>query len=244
MDFIGTKKLRRRFLVNYKTCKILNEKFKLDEKYNVLLNTTKKVEVTDGLEKGYIYAAMYFYDEVDKEIKKLEKIVRKEFDMIILESPNMDVAIMLLELSRRVKAAIGDDSLDALIKEILSEHSKHIALALEKRESEKLETIKESILVETIDNLYQTIINKPDIDKDGFKNVALTQSYTDKLTERQKKLIAPAIKMVGFLNSVKIDSLDIRNFTASFKMFAMTSPFAAKEEAIKASLKKLMGANA
>ena len=51
--------------MNYKTCKILNDNFKLDEKYNVFLNVKKKIEITDGLEKGYIYAAMYFYDEVE-----------------------------------------------------------------------------------------------------------------------------------------------------------------------------------
>jgi hypothetical protein len=230
--------------MNYKTCKVLNDKFKLDEKYNVLLNTEKKkIEVTDGLEKGYIYAAMYFYDEVDKEIKKLEKIVRQQLDMIILESPDMDVAIMLLELSRRVKASIGDDSLDALIKEVLGEYHKHIALALDPKEAEKLTLIKESILAETIDNLYQTIINKPETEKDGFKRVALTQAYKDKMTERQKKLISPAIKMVGFLNGIKIDSLDFKDFNVSFKVFAMAQPFTEKEEAIKISLKKLMGDN-
>jgi len=227
--------------MNYKTCKILNDKFKLDDKYNVFLNTAKKVEVTDGLEKGYIYAAMFFYDEVAKEIAKLEKIVRQELDMISLESPDMDVAIMLLELSRRVRAAIGDDSLEALIKEVLGENRKHIALALEPKEAEKLDTIKESILAETISNLYQTLIHKPETERDGFKRVALTQSYADKLTERQKKLIIPAIKMVGFLNDIKVDSLDIKDFNATFKVFAVSTPFSAKEEGIKASLKTLMG---
>jgi len=229
--------------MNYKTCKILNDKFKLDDKYNVFLNTSKKVEVTDGLEKGYIYAAMFFYDEVEKEIQKLEKIVRKELDMIVLETPDMDVGIMLLELSRRVKTAIGDDSLEGLIKEVLGAHRKHIALALEPKEAEKLDTIRESILAETIDSLFQTIINKPETDGDGSKRVALTQSYADKLTERQKKLIAPAIKMVGFLNDVKVDSLDIKDFNVTFKLFAVAQPFSAKEEAIKKSLKKLIGDN-
>ena len=230
--------------MTYKTCKILNDRFKLDEKYNVFLNASKKVEITDGLEKGYIYAAMYFYDEVDKEIKKLEKIVRKELEMLMFESPNMDVAIKLLELSRRVKASIGDDSLDALIKEVLGEETKHIALALEPKEAEKLDTIKESILAETIDNLFQTLLNKPDTESDGFKRVALTQAYSDKLTERQKKLMAPAVKMIGFLNDIKVDSLEIKDFVVSFKVFALASPFAAKEEGLKKNLKRLMGDNA
>ena len=229
--------------MNYKTCKVLSDKFVLDEKYNVFLKSEKKIEVTDGLEKGYIYAAMFFYDEVEKEIHKLGKIVRKELDLLVLESPEMDPAIMLIELSRRVKAAIGDDSLDALIKEILGERTKHIALALEPKEAEKLAKINESILEETIDNLYQTLINKPEAAKDGTKNVALTQAYVDKMTERQKKLISPAIKMVGFLNGVKVDSLDIKDFNVTFRPFAVATPFSAKEEGIKQNLKKLIGDN-
>jgi len=229
--------------MNYKTCKVMNDRFRLDEKYNVFLNTEKNIEVTDGLEKGYIYASMYFYDEVDKELRKLEKIVRKELDLLVLESPHMDVAIMLVELSRRVKAAIGDDSLDALIKETLGETRKHIALALEPKEAEKLDNIKESILKETIDNLYQTLINRPDTEKDGSKRVSLTQAYVDKMTERQKKLIAPAIKMVGFLNDVKVDALVIKDFAVEFKPFAVAMPFSAKEEGIKKNLKKLIGDN-
>ena len=221
----------------------MNDRFRLDEKYNVFLNTEKNIEVTDGLEKGYIYASMYFYDEVDKELRKLEKIVRKELDLLVLESPHMDVAIMLVELSRRVKAAIGDDSLDALIKETLGETRKHIALALEPKEAEKLDNIKESILKETIDNLYQTLINRPDTEKDGSKRVSLTQAYVDKMTERQKKLIAPAIKMVGFLNDVKVDALVIKDFAVEFKPFAVAMPFSAKEEGIKKNLKKLIGDN-
>jgi len=231
--------------MNYKTCKILNDKFKLDAKFNILLNTTKKVEVTGGLEKGYIYSAMFFYDEVSKELGKLEKVIRRELDMITLENPNMDVSIMLLDLSRRVKSAIGDDSLDGLVKEVLAERHRHIALAPEPKEIEKLDHIKESILEETIDNLYKTIIEKPEKEKDGSKRVALTQNFVDKLTERQKKLMSPAIKMVGFLNDIKVDSLEVsKDFVATFKVFAVATPFAEKEETLKKNLKKLIEDNA
>jgi len=226
--------------MNWKTCKILNDKFKLDEKYNVFLNTEKNIEVTDGLEKGYIYAAMFFYDEIDKEMRKLEKIIGQELDMILLESPEMDVGIMLIELSRRVKSAIGDDSLEGLIKEVLARSRKHIALSLEPKEAEKLDFIKESILTETIHNLYKTMLEKPEKDEDGYKKLALTQSYADKLTERQKRLITPALKMVGFLNGIKVDSFEIKDFNASFKLYAVATPFAAKEEAIKKNLKKMI----
>ena len=230
-------------LMNYKTCKILNENFKLDEKFNVFLATKKKVQVTDGLEKGYIYAAMYFFDEVEKEVKKLEKIVRKNLDAIKLETTITDPPILLLELSRRVKDVIGDDSLDTLIKEIIAEEQRHIALASEPAEIEKYNAIKESILTETIGSLFDTIIKNSEKNDKGFKTAALAQNYVDKLTDRQKKLLSPAVKMVGYLNEVKLDDFEFKNNIATFQVFSMTSPFAAKEEAIKKKLKGLMEEN-
>ena len=229
--------------MNYKTCKVLSENFRLDDKYNIILASNKKAQVTDSLEKGYIYAAMFFYDEVDKEIKKLEKIIRKQLSELQMESPNMDIPIMLLELSRRVKGVIGDDSLDAFIKEVLGETEKHIALAPEPEEVAKADAVKDSILADIINNLYETVIRDSEKIKDDYKRAVLAENYVDKLTERQKKLLSPALKMVGFLNELKLDDFEMKNFTATFKIFATTAPFTKKEESIKKSLKTLMEEN-
>jgi len=230
--------------MNYKTCKILNDNFKLDDKYNVFLNVKKKIEITDGLEKGYIYAAMYFYDDVQREIRKLDKVIRKHLDAINLDSPNMEIPLLLVELSRRVAAAIGDDSLDALVKEVLSETHKHLTLAKEAGEVDKLDAIKESILTENLGTLFDTVIKDSAKNDKGYKSAALSEAYVEKLTERQKKLVSPAVKMVGFLNDVRLDEFELtKDFSISFKLYSTSAPFKVKEESIKRNLKKLMDDN-
>jgi len=229
--------------MNYKTCKILNDKFVLDDKYNIYLGMKKKVQVTDGLEKGYIYAAMFFFDEVQKEIQKLGKVIRKHLDMIMLESPNIETGILLLELTRRTKGSIGDDSLDALVKEIIGETKKHISLSLEGKEIERLYALKDSILTEIIANLFENVIEKAEAGASGRRSTTLAKNYIDKLTERQKKLLSPAFKMIGFINDVRIDEFEFKDPAISFQLYAMSSPFSTKEEGIKKNLKKIMDDN-
>jgi len=265
--------------VNYKTCKILNDKFKLDEKYNVFLNIDKKVEVTDGLEEGYIYAAMFFYDEVDKEIKKLVTIVREKSEAIKLDSPDLDISMLVLELSRRVKDVIGDDSLDALIKEVVGENEpvKSISLTPETAEIQKYGAVKEGILSESIQILFDTIIKNTDHlckecgnemrydpktgmykckncgntikEEKGPKRVELSQNYVRTMTTRQKKLLGPALKMVGFLNQIRLDDFELdsgaenERYVVSFSPYALSTPFAVQEEAIKRSIKDFMAKN-
>jgi hypothetical protein len=229
--------------MNYKTCKIINDKFDLDAKFNVFLKSTKKVQVTDGLEKGYIYAALFFYDEVTREIKKLEKIVRKQIEAVETETAITDTPIFLLEVSRRVQHAIGDDSLDALIKETIGETKQHICLAPEQKEIDKWESIKQSILEETMVNLHQTVIINSEKNDAGIHIVQLADVYIKRLTDRQKKLLSPALKMVGYLNDVRLDEFELKDFVATFRVYATAKPFKATEDAIKASLKKLMETN-
>lgn len=229
--------------MDFKGCKVLNDRFRLDQQFNVVLATNGS-PVTDGLAKGYVYSAMFLYDEVDKEIKKLEKVVRKQMDAVLMESPNIQVPILLLEISRRVAKQIGDDSLDALIKEVLSERQKHISLATEQKEVEKLNIIKESIFTETAANLFQTVIENSSVNIAGYNDIVLAEAYVGKMTPRQKRLLSPALKMVGFMNDRRIDELSITpDFHVVFKAYSLPQPFHEKEEGIKTYLKNLMGGN-
>lgn len=215
----------------------------LDDKFNVFLGAKKKAQITDGLEKGYIYAAMFFYDEVQKEIEKLRKVIYKHLDMIMLESPAIETGILLLELTRRTKGSIGDDSLDALVKEIVGETRKHISLSLEPKEIERLHALKDSIFSEVISDLFENVVEKAEAGASGRRSTTLSQGYVGKLTARQKKLLSPAFKMIGFLNDVRIDEFEFKDPVLSFQLYAMSSPFSEKEEAIKKNLKKLMDDN-
>lgn len=262
--------------MDYKACEILNKNFRLDDRYNIFLVTNEDIQVTDGPGKGYIYAAMFFYDEVDKEIKKLVTIIREKSEAIKLDTPELDISMLVLELSRRVKAVIGDDSLDALIKEVLgeTETAKSIGLTPEDAELKKLYAVKDGVLSESMGILLDTVIRNRDTickdcggelsfdtekkvfkckncghtlkQDDGHKKVELSKNYVRTLTVRQKKLLAPAIKMVGFLNQIRLDDFEIRDaeeeerYIISFSPSAMSAPFAVQEEAIKRKLKDMM----
>lgn len=230
--------------MNFKTCKVLNEHFLLDEEFvpYVKGKNNQKVYVTDSLEKGYIYASLFFYDEVTKEIAKLEKMIRKMYDEVMMDAVNPDPAILMLDLSRRAKDIIGNDSLDALIKKILSEHGKHMALLPDKKETDKYEKICESILTELLTSFYDATIRNA-TQEGNVRTFSLSQKYIAALTERQKKLINPALRMVGFLNDLRLDEFKAKDYAMSFRPVKLGNPFSAQEEKIKLGLKKLMAAN-
>ena len=224
--------------MNYKTVAKMNESFVLDEKYELFLGANNE-PVRDSLLKGYIYANLYFFDEVEKELNKLRKMIEKIREEIAMEVDiGDDPSKLLLELSVRVRNAIGDDSLDAFIKEILAETHKHIALMPDERENEKFLKVKESILLELFANFFKITFSsiKAGGDTPSFQ---LPQKYVDDMTERQKKLLAPAIRMVGFANRIRLDKLEIRpDFTVRIVPEQLSEDFDKQEESIKHNIKR------
>ena len=233
--------------MNYKTCKRLNEHFALDEGFNVFLavrdalsnQVIKRVPVMNPLEKGYIYACMYFFDEVDREVEKLRKMIAKMLEEVNMEVHIPEPAKKLMELSARVRNAIGDDSLDVLIKEILAKEGKAIALLPDQAEMIKFDKVLESIFIELYENFsLVTLRNTQDVA--GFKQFKFTEQYVNSMTERQRKLVSPAIRMVGFENSIKMNELHVMpDWTVRYKPERLPEPFTEKAEQIKMSLKKM-----
>lgn len=234
--------------MNYVTCKKIHESFVLDEKFEAYLAVRegvgdaiiKKVLVENPLEKGYVYANLYFYDEVWREVGKLHKMIKKIYDEISMEAVIEDPSKLLMEISTRVRNAIGDDSLDAFIKEILANEARAISLLPDEQELAKLALVKESIYTEVFNNFTaMTLRNATDVGE--AKTFKFTDDYIDSLTERQKKLISPTLKVVGFINSVKLDEFELfPDWTVQYKPVQLKENFDAKEEEIKVSLKKLM----
>jgi len=234
--------------MNYKTSKRLQENFILDDNFDVFLakrdTITKEIvdkfPVENGMEKGYIYACLYFYDEVEKEINKLRAMINKMLDEINLEVHIPESAKKLMELSARVRGAVGDDSLDAIIKEVLAGEERAIALMPTPDEIEKQEKVYESIYTELFESFSMVTIHNTK-DEGGFKTFRFTQAYIDALTPRQKKLLSPAIRMVGFENSAKLNDLEILpDWSVRYIPERMSEDFSQKEEEIKISLKKMM----
>ena len=232
--------------MNYKICRIMQENFDVDTKGNVNFvkrdgdKVKKGAAIETPLEKGYVYACLYFYDEVAKEIEKLETTIRKVLEEVLVEMPKAEAPIMLIEVSNRIRAHIGDDSLDALIKTILAEQAKHIALMPEAQEWEKLEKIKEAIFTELLTDFSKLTFGKATSVGD-YKSFTLSKDYVAQMTALQKKLLAPALRMVGFINQLKLSAFEIMpDWTVRYKPEYMSEEFDEKEEEIKVNIKKLM----
>jgi len=234
--------------MNYKSVKKIHENFELDPNFEPVLavrdpstnEVVRRVPITNAMEKGYIYASLYFYDEVAKEVEKLHKMIRKILDELNQEVKIENPTLLLMELSNRVKQAIGDDSLDALIKEMLAEHTRAIALIPDDGEMKKLMVIKEAVYAELFQNFVNmTFKNATDIGE--LKTFTFAPKYVTSMTERQQRLLAPALRMAGFINQIRMDAFELLpNWQVRYKPTPTGGSFDAKEDEIKNGLKRLM----
>jgi len=226
---------------------MINDHFALDASFEPFLaikspsgEITKRIPITNPLEKGYVYASLFFYDEAAREVGKLNKMVKNILDeinqIVVIEEP----AKLLMELSARVRNAIGDDSLDAYIKEVLAENQRAISLLPTEEERKKLAKIKEAIFTELFDGFLDMTFRNT-TESGDFRTFKFTTQYVDALTERQKKLVAPALKMAGFIDKLRLDDLELLpDWSVRFKPARLSEGFGQKEDEIKTGLKKLM----
>ena len=238
--------------MNFKVCEKMDYNFDVDEKFDLFLTVRNnvgeikdRVIVADPLVKGYIYACLFFYDEVKKETDKLNKMIKKIFEEVKLELSMEDSnpARFMLEVSARVRNAVGDDSLDALIKEILGETHRHMALLPDEGETEKFSKVKESIFLELFNKFYNSTICQAK-DVGGKKSFKLAKEYVDQMTTRQRKLLAPALKMTGFVNQLKLNEFEmLPDFAVRYVPERIPQAFDNNEEAIKQTIKKFMEAH-
>jgi len=225
--------------MTFKTAKKIENAFVLDQNFEIVLRDSKQ-KLEDPMCKGYVYANLYFYDEVEKEIDKLRSMIKKIHDEITVDiggDPN-DVQKLLMELCTRVRNQIGEDSLDVLVKEMLAERCKHMCLMTDAREHEKLEKICSAIFMELVAAFFDmTIHNARDLDG-GVKTFRFSKQYVEKLTPRQKKLLAPALRMVGFENQVKLNDFELaQDWTVKYKPERLPTAFARQEDTIKDQIK-------
>jgi len=212
-----------------------------NEPYLKLADKSKgKITVSNSLEKGYIYASFFFYDKVMDELKKLDTMIRKVMDEIRMEVHFEENKNMLMELSARVRYTIGNNALDAFIKEILAEDGFALSLTPADYELKKFNEIKEAIWSELFENFVNmTFRNATDVG--GYKTFKFTEEYVKELTDRQRKLLAPALRMAGFINQIRLEEFQLLpDFSARYKPIPVREKFDAKEEEIKMNLKRLM----
>jgi hypothetical protein len=229
--------------MTYHVADRLNTAFKLDENFNLVLGGH---QLADPMCKGYVYANLFFYDETQKEIVKLRQLVEKIYNEVIMElglDPN-DPAKLLLEVSTRVTHTIGDDGLDILVKEFLSQKSNHLSLMIDAGEKQKFETICEAIFMELTESFYKNTLEGATDAADDFKTFKFSQSYVDALNARQKSLIVPALRVIALINKKRLNNLRVSDkWAVMFMPESTESGFTQQEEQIKEQLKEFLHAS-
>jgi hypothetical protein len=223
--------------MTYKTAEKLNESFNIDAEYNIKYNNAT---LSDPLCKGYVYANLFFFDEVQKEIVKLHTMVEGIYNEVVAElgaDPN-DVIKLLFELSTRANRRIGDDGLDSIIKEFLSTKHRHLALMVDAREKLKFLQICEAIFAEIVTAFYTMTLHQAGDLEGGVKIFKFTRDYINDLTERQKAFLAPAIRVVALQQQITLNDLTIsQDWTVKYTPDIAHVPYVKQEETIRDQIK-------
>ena len=215
--------------------------FTLDDDYNIKIGSAT---LEDSMCKGYIYASLYFYDEVQKEVEKLRMMIQKIHHEITKEMPTDDPMKLLMEMSTRANRAIGDDGLDAIIKEFLAEKSMHVALMVDDRERAKYNQICEAIFMELTAAFYQMTVQSSTDLENNVKMFKFTNEYVQLMTPNQKVFVAPALRIVALENQVKLNRLEIsQDFTVKYIPEQTPAHFSKQEETIKDQIKTFVQNN-
>ena len=227
--------------MTYKAAKNINANFVLNDQFEPVLAVSGAV-IESGMDRGYVFAAMYFFDAVTHEVEKIKKMINKIIEEISMEINIQEPTQLLGELTTRVRKSIGDDSLDAYIKEILADQGteSYMALMPTKAEIDKFERVKESIFLELLDDFYKlTIKNAKETGQ--FKTFRFAKEYVNTLTERQKRLVQPAMKLVGFMNGMRLDNLEVmQDWSVIFMPSRVGEKFDVMETQIKDRLKTII----
>jgi len=227
--------------MNYKTAYRIHEVFKIDAEFGLSVGNTK---LEDALCKGYVYANLYFYDEVEKEASKLRMMVQKIYDEVTTDLAVVEPMKLLMEMSTRAHRAIGDDGLDALIKEFLAEKSRHVSLVVDERERTKYFEICNAIFLELTSAFYVKTLQAAIDLEDGVKMFKFSREYVADMTPRQKVFVAPALRIVGLEHQVKMNKLEIASdFTVKYTPQDLGEHFKKQEETIKDQIKTFVQDN-
>jgi len=230
--------------MTYNVAEKFNRAFTLDADFNIAFNGA---HISDPIEKGYIYANLFFFDETTKEIAKLQQMIEKIHREVIAELglPENEPLKLLMEISTRCTRAIGNDGLDAMIKEFLAQTSKHLALIVESSEKYKLAQVYEAIFMELVSAFFVLTLQNATEVEDGVKTFKFTPEYVATLTPRQKNLVAPALRVIGLENKIKLNGLKIaEDWTVKYTPELLETGFAKQEEEIKDQIRNFLKMNA
>lgn len=226
--------------MNYLTAEKIQNTFKISPDFEI---TVGKRKIVDDQQKGYIYGNLYFYDDVKKEVDKLRAVIEKIYKEVAAEGGDTETEPekLLLDMSTRATRMIGDDSLDYLIKEFLSKKSKHICLMSNDAEVKKLLQVHEALFLEITAAFYAATLEHAADGENGEKEFRLTRAYISNMTERQKKLFAPALKLIAFEHRIRLTKMRIGNsYTVKYIPEQLPNAFISEEDKIKEAIKEIV----
>ena len=229
--------------MTYRAAAKMLEAFTLDRDYNIVINGAK---LDDSMCKAYVYANIYFFDEVQKELIKLSQMIEKLYEDVTMElgMTDPDPLKLFFEISTRAHRQIGDDGLDSMIKEFLAEKKRHIALMVDQREQMKFHQICEAIFLELVGAFYTMTIHSATDFEPGVKTFKFSAEYIASMTERQKTLVAPALRMVGLENRIALGNLQIsQTFAVRYTPTDTEESFLKQEDTIKDQIKNFINKN-
>ncbi|MDR0383738.1 MAG: hypothetical protein LBH47_00220 [Christensenellaceae bacterium] len=228
--------------MNYAGCDVINDNFMLQDDGVLVLKFNGKV-VDDHVMRAYIFANMFFYDAVDKEIKKIIEKVNAIKDRLLLDG-NIDISSpekIFAPLSLLVKGELRTSELDGFIKLELNKIKNNIALGLTENEKKQIEKIKEATFVTEFQKLKGEVIL---LGGDMYepKEIQFKDRYFELLSSRGRRLFLVTVKVLGMLSEIKFTRLKLsESYKLSFLYSQEKIDF--NEDEVKDKIKSFLSEN-
>ena len=227
--------------MDYRSCAVMNKCFKLNDDGSLLCLTSQQV-VTDGVCRAYIFANLFFYDYVEKELGKImKKLDDKMNELIDTANIPADATERLYPpLSVELRELTKTDQLNGLIKDQLSKIRPHISLMLTPEEEENLRKLKTATFITEYEKFRNTVLVMDD-EMEQEKELTFTPEFLRLLTPRAKRLLSPAIKVTALLEG----GFSFQKFNLNTDEYKLTYVWARNrqefdEEGVKNKIKEIM----
>lgn len=195
--------------MNYRSCEAINHNFIVTEGGD-LACPISQVVVENSLQRAYIFTNLFFYDITEREVDKLYAKIDKKRQTVIASAgvAGDDVDTLFANLSAQFKMEVGDNSLDPLIKILLSQTKKQLSLQLSKEEQKQVDTMKDAICHTEILKFKKAVLFTQD-NKGKPYQVNFSQKYLNNLPLRAKRLLKPTIKMLAYMDGLQFATFEM-----------------------------------
>lgn len=227
--------------MDYRSCAVMNKCFKLNDDGSLLCLTSQKI-VTDGVCRAYIFANMFFYDYIEKELSKIMKKLDDKMNELIdtANIPPDATERLYPPLSVELRELTKTDQLNGLIKDQLSKIKPHISLMLTPEEEASLKKLKNATFVTEYEK-FKNVVLILDDEMELEKELTFTPEFLRLLTPRAKRLLSPAIKITALLEG----GFNFQKFNLNTDDYKLTYIWGRNrqefdEESVKNKIKELM----